>query len=1330
MRSYAQRGEFTCATCGAAGQADVWLIVDTTERPGIIEQLRRGTVHQVTCPRDAAHMTELDAPLLLYRPGSDPTILFLPAKRTSPQEDQAHCRSLGQMLRERLGPDWNDEWTNPLETMSQELARFFFSPEARGWRPPQLDELTKAALEFVQCETWTAARAVLDDHPKLLTPLADLFLKQLAKDQASEAGAARVEAARAFLNTCRVAGTDRALADKLDIGEDRISGFDHELIDAIRAFMAPPTWEETREVLRHYQGTLLTRSAVEAIQGALKVYVGDSDMTRFAQEHLHVLERSLSVGIDAAFGQLGGRKFAPPDATSRLVNARRRKSGAAMPRLGERSLARIAHERDQLELRASQDPKYQAVLQATAEVVMHAPILKPEQSIPAILQILPLVDRREFPVFRAVLLCYLAQETNTVSRIKGSGFENAIEYASAIADDDTLRTLLPEIWAAAQNSIGEANRERGDGDVRLNIEKAITAYSRALEVFTFEFDPKNWAQVQNNLGAAYYARIEGPKADNLEAAIERYENALRVRTLAEMPYEWAITQNNLGNAFLERVRGPEGENTEVAIRCFHHAMQVLTRAECPEDWAMVQNNLGTAYRSRPLGTPDDNHERAGRCFESALQVQSREEHPAGWAQANLNLANVHLDRALRGDRQREERAERHYRDALKVYTQEHQPHAFGAIQNSLGLLYAHKAKSGDRAALQSAINHFYRAFEVFSRQSAPDMWAVVNVNLATTYAWAAEESSPDGEQPSYLRNARQGFLRALCVFRPQLSPHQHVTAARRLGDLHFKQQHWKAAHAAYTSAFAANELLYEAGATPTDREIELAQVAQSLANDTYAMTKLGKVVQAIERTERRLARGLADMLRRRGALLDRAASVDRREYETLRDRIGGLEAEARRVGQSGSRDYGTIAAEIRAARSQLSVLLARIEKYLPDFVPSGLSFEELCRLVRLIGPVVYLVGTVHGALALILGGEGDQRTVMKPLWLDDFKLESRDVAAADRGRTILERYLVGIMSDRSDMLQESLSELWPAMCSDVMSPLTGALADRAAKRATLISVGTMSFLPLHAAVEGIILTCAPSALVAKAARRALDARGALGRRLLAIGDPAGEADRLPFARIETQRVATLFGSGASEVLLGPDATRKNIAAAAPGTTYFHFAGHSYFDITNPLQSEMLLADGDGLRLQEFFGGNLDISHAKLFALSSCQTGLRDLSIPGEAVGFPGALLQAGVPGVICTLWPVADASTSLLMARFYENHLGEHMDAPTALSCAQYWIRTSTAVQLGLQDLYARLYESSGKTDKRAFRLMRFYALNPSQKPFEHPYFWAGFAYYGAGFPG
>lgn len=132
-------------------------------------------------------------------------------------------------------------------------------------------------------------------------------------------------------------------------------------------------------------------------------------------------------------------------------------------------------------------------------------------------------------------------------------------------------------------------------------------------------------------------------------------------------------------------------------------------------------------------------------------------------------------------------------------------------------------------------------------------------------------------------------------------------------------------------------------------------------------------------------------------------------------------------------------------------------------------------------------------------------------------------------------------------------------------------------------------------------------------------------------------------------------------------------------------------------------------------------------LSACQTGITDFrKAPDEAIGFPAGFLQARVPGVISTLWPVADISTALLLASFYRFHLHDRLDLAKALRKAQARQRDSSADDLNLADQYERRYKMSGKRDLKAYDAMHHYRNNPDAKPFEHPYFWAGFIYSGA----
>ena len=69
---------------------------------------------------------------------------------------------------------------------------------------------------------------------------------------------------------------------------------------------------------------------------------------------------------------------------------------------------------------------------------------------------------------------------------------------------------------------------------------------------------------------------------------------------------------------------------------------------------------------------------------------------------------------------------------------------------------------------------------------------------------------------------------------------------------------------------------------------------------------------------------------------------------------------------------------------------------------------------------------------------------------------------------------------------------------------------------------------------------------------------------------------------------------------------------------------------------------------------------------ACETGLSEItSNPDEFIGLPGTFTALGAAGVLGTLWPVSDAATALLIAKFYELHIEQRLSPPTALHQAQ-----------------------------------------------------------------
>jgi len=107
--SFSQTPSLSCPRCGTTFQAELWLIVDTTERPDLVEKIKDGTLHEIVCPQ-CGPIGQVDVPLLLYRPGETPPLLFSPAQETTNEQDQEHARALLARLRESLGPAWRDDW--------------------------------------------------------------------------------------------------------------------------------------------------------------------------------------------------------------------------------------------------------------------------------------------------------------------------------------------------------------------------------------------------------------------------------------------------------------------------------------------------------------------------------------------------------------------------------------------------------------------------------------------------------------------------------------------------------------------------------------------------------------------------------------------------------------------------------------------------------------------------------------------------------------------------------------------------------------------------------------------------------------------------------------------------------------------------------------------------------------------------------------------------------------------------------------------------------------------------------------------------------------------
>ena len=159
-----------------------------------------------------------------------------------------------------------------------------------------------------------------------------------------------------------------------------------------------------------------------------------------------------------------------------------------------------------------------------------------------------------------------------------------------------------------------------------------------------------------------------------------------------------------------------------------------------------------------------------------------------------------------------------------------------------------------------------------------------------------------------------------------------------------------------------------------------------------------------------------------------------------------------------------------------------------------------------------------------------------------------------------------------------------------------------------------------------------------------------------VGDPDDMRDvrysfpALPGARKEAQAIARELGIAEQNVLIGADATRKNVVRAidrSAGEGVIYMATHAVADAKNPLTrgfvvlSQQNLFAGE-LRTEQFRGWD---EHQPLVVMSACQTALGRV-FEGGTFGVARTWTNAGAGQVVASLWNVSDLATYRLMTRF------------------------------------------------------------------------------------
>ncbi|PSB00594.1 CHAT domain-containing protein [Merismopedia glauca] len=905
----------------------------------------------------------------------------------------------------------------------------------------------------------------------------------------------------------------------------------------------------------------------------------------------------------------------------------------------------------------------------------------------------------------------------------------------------TFRTYekVPLTWAAIQNNLSSAYFNRLRGNIAENLEKAIDCCQNALKVYTRDSFPIDWAMVCLNLGIVFDKRIKGHRAENLEQAIDFCKAALEVYRQPNFPVYWASVQNSLGNAYSQRTKGDRSKNLDLSIACYQSALTVYTQAEFPIQWLVTQNNLASAYSQRILGKRAENIEQAIAGYQMALQVRTQTDFPVTdfpvyyWAMTQNNLANTYANR-IRGDQAENlERAIESYQNALTIYTQTAFPENWAATQNNLANAYENRIKGDKAENIERAIAGYQMALQVRTQTDFPISWAATQNNLANAYA-----NRIRGDQAKNLERAIESYQNALRIRTPLSLPLECLQTAGNLGNLSFAKGNWQFAIESYSLAIEALQLIRIASLNDERRQEIVAESFQIYENIILAYIKSSNYEKALEYVERSRSQHLVDLMASNALYQteEMPAQVQQylETYKYLQEKIDRLRS---------------------SSQNQENIYLETPE---PSSLPVDILFDNLAEIIdleaekqliwqkiRSLDPV--LIGQIqvqHLNYCEIQSLINDSRTaildfytsaddtyvfIVKKDLLDLYTLRGK---GRDNLQTwLLDKWLLTYLDNREEWLN-NLTELLREL--SIRLEIEDLINSNLEEIEQLIIVPHLylHLIPFSSLFVGVsseqnlidkftiqyISSCHILKLCQERPSRVqTDMMGI-------IEDPNND---LIATRLEGDMIAKIYNVPDSNHLKGREqATVMNCQELAKKNNILHFSCHGFHRFDNPLESQLLLSNGN-LTVGELL--TLRFTNLQEVFLSACETGISNIEITDDILNIGTAFLCAGAKNVISTLWAVNDVASALLSIFYYQNKR-QGINSIKSLKQSQLKLRSLSGNELTvywqqIEHIVQKLDDDNQLVNLEKFK--QYIALLCQQEyPFASPYYWAGFIYQGA----
>ena len=867
-----------------------------------------------------------------------------------------------------------------------------------------------------------------------------------------------------------------------------------------------------------------------------------------------------------------------------------------------------------------------------------------------------------------------------------------------------------------------------------NLDSAIAAYDEAAGIMRGLGLDKDLSSTLTGLGVARLTQAEmgiNPAA-NLEAAIAAYDEAAEIRQRLELDKDLSRTLTNLGNA-----RSSQAEmginpaaNLESAIAACNEAAIIQRRLGLEKDLSGTLTNLGVARLTQAeMGiNPAANLEAAIAAYDEAAEILRRLglEKDLSGTLTNLGVAcKIQAERGI-NPTENLERAIAAYDEAARIRRRLELEKDLPRTLTNLGVARQTQAKMGINPAanLDSAIAAYDEAAGIMRGLG-------LDKDLSSTLTGLGVARLTQAEMGI---NPAANLEAAIAAYDEAAEIRQRLELARDLATTLNN----------FGFAYKAQSRLAGNSSTQKQQALENAyrSFQEALERVEYLRGEIGADSEGYKRNFNeewnKVYRGMVEVCLELGRYTDAIEYVDRSKARNLVELIA-------------TRDVypgGVIPENIRQQLQSLKIAIAQAERRLQDEEnPDYSHLNQLRQEKQKLEPYKPLHFQAMQALLdeetvilewYILPGQKFLTFTLTAERLNLWTSSKEDLdKLIDWGNSYLRDYRNRDNSQWRDTLAERLETLAPILHLDeILANLRQNFPN--CQKLILIPHRYLHLFPLHAlpvATEDgeskFLQDLFPKGVTYAPNCQLLQQAQSRSRphfnQLFAIQNPTQDLD---WADVEIETIRTRFTE--PETLAGEEATTANLLneqrqELLSQTHHLFFSCHAAFNLTSPLDSGLLLADGI-LTLENIIA-NLNLSHCSLVTLSACETGQVAVDDTDEYISLSSGFILAGSPSVLVSLWSVNQVSTALLLIRTYELLQQQPGQLALSLQAAQKWLRETTVSGFEQWRQQCPLFSQEWREALQPV----FAQMGQNQeeginhRPYQSPYHWAAFCIVGEG---